>query len=345
MKLRIEQLTSYLGKNTESVFFLSGDEPLQMMEAADQIRKHASQQGYDERDILSFESGNADWSTLTVAGRELSLFSQKKMLDVRLPKSSPGAKGSAAIRDYVGNVPSDQFLLLQTGKLDKGSKNSAWVKALDKNGVMIQVWDMSPAQTLAWVAKRLRATGLQPTQEAVRLLTERIEGNLLAADQEIKKLHLLFGVGEIGVDQVMQAVADNSRFTVFDLSDAILLGDIKRLHHVLSILREEDTPMPLVLWSLSTLMRQLYDICFRIKQGESEMQAMKVLGFIPRARQALFPIAIKRLLHADWSQLLQQSFMIERMSKGQGETRVRDESLIWDKILDTAVSLAGKKLV
>ncbi|MEE9303538.1 MAG: DNA polymerase III subunit delta [Thiotrichaceae bacterium] len=349
MKLRIEQLSQYLKNSSDRVFFISGNEPLQMMEATDQIRQAAQMQGYDERDIISFEGGKADWSVLTAASIELSLFSQKKMLDVRLLGSSPGAKGSKAIRDYLENIPEDKVLLLQTGKLDKSSRNSAWVKALDKYGVMIQVWDLSPAQTLAWVAKRMRNSGLQPTQEAVRLLTERIEGNLLAADQEIKKLVLLFGQkseqSPVDVDQVMQVVADSSRFSVFDLSDAVLLGDIKRLHHMLDILREEGTPLPLILWSISTLSRQLHDMCYRITLGESESQAMQVAGFIPQARKALFPQAIRRLKQADWSYILQQNFIIESMSKGQGETRIRDESRIWDAMLDCAVSLTGKQLV
>lgn len=345
MKLPMEQLADYLKDSTDNVFFLSGDEPLQMKESSDLIRKFAMQQGFDERQILSFDGGHGDWSDLTTAAMELSLFSQKKLLDVRLSTAKPGAKGGKAIREYLERVPDDKFLLLQTAKLDKNSRNSAWVKALDKNGIMVQVWDLSPAQTLAWVAKRMRHSGLQPTQDAVRLLTERIEGNLLAADQEIKKLVLLFGQKPVDVDQVMQSVADSSRFTVFDLSDSILLADIKRLHHILSILREEGTALQLVLWALSTLSRQLHDICYRINMGESESQAMQSAGFIPRPRQALYPPAIRRLRNADWTYILQQNFHIDEMTKGQAETRIRDESRIWDKIFDTAALLAGKQLV
>ncbi len=347
MKLRVEQLSSFLTGTTKQLFFLSGDEPLQMMEAADQIRQQARSQGFEEREILSFDGGNTagtSWSALSAAGIELSLFSQKKMLDVRLCGCQPGASGSKSIREYIDNMPSDQFLLLQTGKLDKNTRNSAWVKALDKQGVMIQIWELSPAQTLAWVAKRMREQGLQPTQDAVSLLTERIEGNLLAADQEIKKLRLLFGQNVIDVDQVIQVVADSSRFTVFDLSDAVLQGDLRRLHHVLTILREEDTPLPLILWSLSTLGRQLYAMCEHIRGGGSEMQAMKVAGFIPRTRQALFPSALRRLQHADWSAILHSLFALEKMSKGQTEVRIRDVSRIWDQMMDTAASLTGKPL-
>lgn len=346
MKLRPEQLSSYLRDCSDRVFFLSGEEPLQMQEAADLIRQYALEQGFDERQIITFDGGHGDWTELTAAAMELSLFSQKKILDVRLSHCQPGAKGSQAIRDYMANVPDDKFLLLQTAKLDKSARQAAWVKALDEQGVMIQVWDLSPAQTLGWVAKRMREHGLQPSQDAVRLLTERIEGNLLAANQEIKKLLLLFGAGaQIDVDQVMQVVADSSRFSVFDLSDAILLGDIKRLHHVLKILREEDTALQLVLWSLSTLSRQLYDICQRIMRGEAEARAIQSAGFIPRPRQALFPPAIRRLRDADWTHILQQNFEIETMTKGQAETRIRDESRIWDKVFDTAVLLSGHRLV
>ncbi len=350
MKLRIEQLASYLqgavNEAEQRIFLLSGDEPLQMMEAADQVRQYALSLGFAERDIISLEGARADWSALAAASVELSLFSQKKMLDVRFVGSQPGVNGSKAIREYVENMPADQFLLLQTGKLDKNSRNSAWVKALDKHGVMLQVWELSPAQTQSWVAKRMRDSGLQPTQDAVHLLTERIEGNLLAADQEIKKLALLHADGNnIDVDLVMRSVADSSRFTVFDLSDAILQGDLKRLHHILSVLREEDTPLPLILWSLVTLSRQLHAMCERVRAGESEMQATKIAGFVPRARQAMFPAAIRRLQSANWSAILHGLFKLEAMSKGQAEPRIRDESRVWDTALDIAVFLSGKQLL
>lgn len=359
MKLRIEQLSAYLQENGGNngatgagdqqprVFFLSGDEPLQMMEAADQIRQYARSSGFVERDIVSMEGAKADWSPLLASCIELSLFSQKKMLDVRLSGSQPGVNGSKALREYVERMPADQFLLLQTGKLDKNSRNSAWVKALDKCGVMIQVWELSPAQNLAWVAKRLRDNGLQASQDAVKLLTERVEGNLLAADQEIKKLALLHAHTnhEIDTDIVMQSVADSSRFNVFDLSDAVLLGDLKRLHHIITLLREEDTPLPLILWSLATLSRQLHDMCRRVSAGESIMQVVQIAGYIPKTRQALFPAAIRRLQGADWSAILHRVFRLETLSKGQTEIRIRDESRIWDTALDVAILLSGKSLL
>ena len=338
MKLRIEQLAEHLKSQLMPVYFLSGDEPLQMMEAVDAVRAKAKEAGYLERDILTFE-GQADWSTLSSAAIEQSLFAQKTLVDVRM-SAKPGIKGSKAIREYMTHLPTNKVLLIQSGKQDKGSMNSAWAKALDKQGVVIQIWGMSPPQTLAWVAKRMRQQGLKPTQDAIRLLTERIEGNLLAADQEIKKLSLLFNNQDIDVDQLMQVVADSSRFSVFDLSDAVLMGDIKRIHHVLMVLRDEGTALPLVLWSLSTLSRQLYDACFKVGQGQPESQAM---GYMPRPRQGPFQAAMRRLQYTDWLTILDKNFIIDRMSKGHESVRVKDESRTWDEAFDLAALLASSK--
>jgi DNA polymerase-3 subunit delta len=340
MKLRVEQLASHLQNDLKQVYFLSGDEPLQMMEASDLIRDAARKRGYAERDLLAIESPS-DWAEVAQASIELSLFSSQKFLDVRLKKASPGKKGSQVIRDYMASIPADKVLLLQSGKLDRSARNSAWVKALDKHGVMIQVWDMSHGQTLGWIAKRMRMRGMQPSQEAVTLLTERVEGNLLSADQEIMKLHLLFGEGKIDVDQVMQVVSDSSRFSVFDLSNAVLMGDSRRIHHVLRVLREEGTALQLVLWSLSSLSRQLYDVTFKLNSGGSIAQS---IGYLPRPRQALFRDAIGRLRNVNWSDILQKNAKIDRMSKGTGEVINRDIARVWEELLELAFMLSGRRL-
>lgn len=339
MKLRIEQVEQHLKLQLLPVYLLSGDEPLQMMEAVDSILIKAKQSGYVERDILTFD-GHADWSLLTAAAIEQSLFAQKTIVDVRLHVKA-GRKGSVAIREYMQHLPSDKILLIQTQRLDKSAMRGAWVKAIDKQGAVIQIWNPSAPETLAWVAKRMRRSGLQPTQEAIRLLTERIEGNLLAADQEIRKLSLLFHQQRIDVEQVLQVVADSSRFSVFDLSDAVLHGDKRRIAHVLMILREEDTALPLILWSLSTLSRQLYDACFNVMQGQTAEQAM---GYMPYNKKAAFQTAMRRLYDADWALILAKNFTIDRMSKGHASARVKDESRTWDEIMDFAFLLTGHHL-
>lgn len=343
MKLRVEQLDSHLEQPLKSVYFLSGDEPLQMMEAADAIVGAAKQQGYDEREVMTVDPQFA-WDRLTAATYELSLFSTKQLFDLRLPGCKPGVTGSKVIREYVKRLPDDKILLIRAGKLDASSRNAAWVKDVEKAGVMIQVWDLSPAQTLGWVSKRMRSMGLHPTNDAVRLLTERVEGNLLAAHQEIQKMVLLFrktdAVKPTPIDeaQVLKVVTDSSRFTVFDLSDAILMGDMRRVEHILRILREEAVAIQLVLWSVTTLSRQLYNVAQATAQGQPVAQAV---ARMPRPRQGLFKAAMNRLGSSDWNRILQYNAELDRLSKGAGDIAVRDESRLWDRIFDYSLLLSG----
>ena len=313
-----------------------------MMEAADAIRATAQRLGYAEREILQVDTG-FNWHSLTMSSNELSLFSEKKLLDLRLSNAKPGKAGSDALREYVERIPPDKVLLIQTDKLDARTKNSAWVKALDKAGVMIQVWKLSPAQTMGWVAKRLRQHGLQPSQDAVRFLTERVEGNLLAAVQEMNKLQLLYGAGHIDVEQVQASVSDSSRFNIFDLSSAVMMGDAKRVQHVLHNLKEEGIAVQLVLWSLSDISRQLHDACFQLQHGMNETQ---VLSRIPRPRQQSFQTALRRLQHkANWQDILSLNAEIDRLSKGLSEVGNKGVTRVWAGLLELALLLSGIRVL
>jgi len=347
MKVSAEQLSAFLERQKEfpRVFFISGDEPLQMMEAADAIRAASRKQGYSERDIFHTDA-QFDWNQLAGASNALSLFSDKKILDIRVSNKSPGKAGSQAIRDYLQHVPDDKIFLLQTPKLDRSTRNSAWVKALDKQGVMVQVWDLSAPQTMAWVVKRMKAVGMHPSQDAVRLLTERVEGNLLAALQEINKLKLLFvkadqnakGVVEITDEMVLASVSDSSRFNVFDLSNAVMTGDAHRVQHIHHQLKQEGTPIQLVLWTLTDLTRQLYDASFKLRNGTPESQ---IIAAIPRPRQNLFRGAIRRMQYEHWPEIIAMNSQIDRISKGQGEIANKGMSRIWQDLLELALVLAG----
>jgi DNA polymerase-3 subunit delta len=344
MKLSIEQLPHFLARkeNFKPVFFLSGEEPLQMMEAADAIRATAQQLGYTEREILQVDK-SFSWHRLFQSSNALSLFSEKKILDLRLSNAKPGITGSKALRDYVSNLPADKMLLIQTNKLDFSSKNAAWVKALDAAGVMIQVWKLSPAQTVGWVANRMRQHKLQPTQDAVHFLTERIEGNLLAAAQEVDKLYLLHGEGEISLPQVQASVSDNARFGIFDLSDAVMLGDTKRILHVVQTLQQEDAAIPLVLWTLTKVSRQLYDACYQLKKGVNETD---ILRKIPYPQQKNFQIAFSRLRYStDWQAVLLKNIDIDRLSKGLSESGNKGNARIWAGLLELSLLLSGVQIL
>lgn len=340
MKLSAEQLPNFLSRreNFKPVFFLSGEEPLQMMEAADAIRNAAFNYGYVEREILHVDN-SFSWDRFSMSSNALSLFSEKKILDLRLTNAKPGKAGSNAIRGYLANIPTDKVLLIQTDKLDGRTKNAAWVKDLDKAGVMIQVWKLSPAQTFAWMAKRLRNLNMQPSDDAVRFLTERVEGNLLAAVQEANKLQLLYGSGRIDLAQVQAAVSDSSRFNIFDLSDAVMIGNAQRVQHVLHSLQQEGAAVQLVLWTLSDLSRQLYEACFQLKQGVTESSIMKK---IPRPRQQGFKAALYRLKNkADWEKILSLNADIDRLSKGLSEDGNKGMGRVWSGLLELALLLSG----
>lgn len=344
MKLSADQLPHFLARpeNFRPVFFLSGEEPLQMMEAADVIRTTAQQHGYTERDVLQVDN-KFSWNSLLHSSSALSLFSEKKIIDLRLSTATPGVAGSKALRAYLANLPIDKVLLIQTDKLDARSKSAVWVKALDNAGVMIQIWKLSPAQTLGWVAKRLRQHNLQPSQDAVNFLTERIEGNLLAGAQEIKKLHLLYGDGDISLEQVQVSVSDSSRFSIFDLSDAVMLGNAQRIQYITHHLQQEVAPLPLVLWTLSNLSRQLYDACFQLKQGINEAT---ILRKIPYPQQKNFRVALQRLKYpVDWQTILLKNTKIDRLLKGLSEEGNKSVSRIWAELLELALLLTGMRLI
>lgn len=333
MRLRQEQLKDHLNSQLAPVYFISGDEPLQSMEAADAVRKAANHRGYTERDILTVE-GQFDWGLLQSASDSLSLFAERKILDLRIPTGKPGQQGSKAIVAYLKKIPSDKILLIQSGKIDYRSRNAAWVKALDQAGVVIQIWDLSPAQTLGWVAKRMRQANLQPSQDAVRMLTERVEGNLLAAAQEIQKLHILFGEGQITDEQVIESVTDSSRFSIFDLSDAIMTADQKRVQHILKILREEGTATTLVLWAVTDIARKLYQF---IKGNTA------IANQIPRPKQSNFRSASQRLMNSDWTSIWNKLVEIDWKSKGVGVEPSKLEMRIWDELLDVSLLLARRR--
>ncbi len=348
MKVNADQLEPFLQRQQEipRAFLITGDEPLQVMEACDAIRLQAKNQGYSERDVLHADN-KFDWGALLGASNALSLFSEKKLIDLRVETKTPGRVGSQAIRDYTQNPPDDKVLLMQMPKLVGSARNAAWVKAIEKIGVVVQVWDLSPPQTMAWVAKRMRAAGMRPSNDAVRLLTERVEGNLLAATQEISKLKLLFGSDdgqEIAIEdkQVLESVSDSSRFSIFDLSNAVMMGDVHRVQHIHHNLKEEGAPVQLMLWTLSDLSRQLYNASFSLKNG---VAASQILAKMPRPRQKPFQVALQRMQYADWTSILKKNVAIDRLSKGQGDIANKGLGRVWSDLLELSLILAGSAVI
>lgn len=337
MKLRFEQLQGHLQQGLRPIYLLSGDEPLQLGEAADAIRAAARQQGFSEREVMHVEAG-FDWSNLAAASNTLSLFAEQRLIDLRLPSGKPGREGGAALSDYAANPAPDTVLLITCGKLDKNAAKAKWYKSLDSAGVTLQVWPVEADALPRWVAQRMRSRGLNASPEAAQLLAERVEGNMLAASQEIDKLLLLYGETTIDAEMVEQGVADSARYDIFELVDTALLGNAERVARVMEGLRGEGVEPILILWALVREIRAMEAMAYEVEQGAAVESVMKS-RWVWQKRQPAVRAGLKRHNQRRWSQLLRRAVRIDRMVKGAEQGNPRDE------LVQLALLMAGVRLV
>ncbi|MEJ2308378.1 MAG: DNA polymerase III subunit delta [Gammaproteobacteria bacterium] len=265
MKLRPDQLHQHLQKAPAPVYLVTGDEPLQLLEAADDIRRSAKAHGYAERQVMEAGAG-FDWNSLAREADALSLFSALRLLDLRVPSGKPGREGGQAICDYLDRPSEDTLLLITMPKLDRSQQSGKWFRAIDSRGVVVQVWPVNTQQMPGWIRNRAEHHGLRLSPDAIQLLAQHTEGNLLAAAQELDKLRLNYGVGNLSVDQVMESVSGHAHFTVFELVDAALAGDAPRGIRILRSLQAEGTPEPVVLWALGREIQLLAEISEAMQQ-------------------------------------------------------------------------------
>ena len=217
MKIYPDKLDAHLSKTLAPVYLLHGDEPLQLMEIGDKLRNKGRDAGFDERQVI-VATEDADWSSFREAADSFSLFAERRLIELRLPTGKPGRIGSEVLKQYCSNPPPDVLLLITAGKLDRSASNSAWFKAIDQSGVTLAVWPIPAAQLGSWLNQRLTAKGLHADAAALSLIAERIEGNLLAARQEVERLALLYPPGPLNSEQVLIAVSDSARYSIADLS-------------------------------------------------------------------------------------------------------------------------------
>src|SRR5881394_2164451 len=250
MQLRAAELESQLKKSLLAAYAIHGDEPLLAMEAADAVRSAARRAGFSEREVL--EPGRGfDWSEFTHATGSMSLFASKKIVELRIPNDKPGAQGSEAITAYCGNPNPDQLLLITLPRLDRTGQGSAWFNALGRLGAVVDVWPLDRARLAAWIGERLGRQKQRAPREVLEFLAERVEGNLLAAHQELQKLALLAPPGELDLDTVRDAVASVARYDADDAAEALLSSDLERYARVIDGLRGEGEAVPYVLFIIS----------------------------------------------------------------------------------------------
>jgi DNA polymerase-3 subunit delta len=298
------------------VYLIAGEEHLLLLEAADALRARARELGYSEREVLNADAA-FDWNAFTQSACSLSLFATRKVIDLRVPTGKPGKDGAAAIIDYCANPPPDTVLLITATQWSKAHE-AAWVAAVEKIGVFVPVWPLKPHELPDWISQRMAARGLKPSRDAIEALAERIEGNLLAAAQEIDKLALLLGSSSeqsraLDAATLEDLVADSARFDVFKLADAALGGDAARTLRILGGLRDEGEHVVALLgWLLNQL--QLLARLANAKGGAAA--AFKAERIWP-AREALYRKALARADRLHWDACLIQAARVDRIAKGR----------------------------
>jgi DNA polymerase-3 subunit delta len=337
MRLKPEQLSAALQKGLMPVYFITGDEPLQLGEAADAVRKAARKAGFENREIMSAETG-FEWNQLAFSADSLSIFADKKIIDLRLPSGTPGTDGAKALIAYCERLPEDTLLLITAGKLASGALKTRWLEALDKMGVVIQVWPLEGQDLIRWLQQRMQQRGLNAETDGLRLLASRIEGNLLAAAQEIEKLYVLYGTGNLSNQQIFDVVADSSRYDVFKLMDSVLSASVNRIFKVLSGLRSEGVAAPIVLWALTREARVLIKIKQALSQGQNREAVFKNNQIWDKRKQ-LVSNALNRLSDSDLNSILVLSAKADRQIKG------RQQGDAWETLLAICLMFASTQIM
>jgi DNA polymerase-3 subunit delta len=340
MKLNPNQLSRHLQGALAPVYVVSGDEHLLCQEAADAIRLAARNQGFSEREVFHAESG-FDWGQLYAAGASLSLFAEKRVIELRIANGKPGDKGAAALLEYLSRPAQDTLLLVSLPKLDGSTQKSKWAKALidSHDSQFVQIWPVDANQLPQWIRQRLAQAGLAASAEAVDLIAARVEGNLLAAAQEIEKLKLLAVDGQIDAATVQAAVADSARFDVFGLVEAALGGDAAHALRMLEGLRGEGVEALFIVAMLAREIRQLASLAAQFSQG---IPPDKVFSSarppVWDKRRPLMSKALQRHSAARWSQLLLEAQQVDAQVKGQAPGNP------WSSLAGLVLAMAGQRL-
>lgn len=320
MKIYPEKLSPSLAEQLRPVYLLTGDEPLQLLEAQDQIRKAARDAGTGER--LRFEvEGQFDWNQVTESTGSLSLFAEQRLIELHF-RNKPNAQAQAFFKEHAeALVESGDRLLITCPRIDKRAQNAKWFKALEALGVVVEVFAVAPERLPAWLARRGKALGLTFSNDALELLAERCEGNLLAAKQDLEKLALLVtspATGPVDVATVSGLVADNARFTSFELVDTTLAGDAGKALKMLARLRQENLPVLPIAALVTRECRQLAQMAESVAAGQS-IQAVVAASHAWPKKRPLLTAALGRLGVKGWQQLLRRLARIDLLIKGQGQ--------------------------
>ena len=330
--VKVDALQAYLkslssGGTMSPLYIFSGDEPLLMMEAMDQLRTAAKKQNFTEREVLLQERG-FDWSALLSAGQTMSLFGDKRWVELRIPTGKPGRDGADALKQFAAQIASqsngsdgpDTVVCIVLPRLDGKTKTSAWFSALDDVGMAIQIDSLDRSYLPHWIAGRLKRQDQEVEagpegQRALEFIADQVEGNLIAAHQEILKLGLLYPVGKLSEEQIRSSILKVARYNVFELTEAMLAGDLARLNRMLDGLKGEGEPLVLILWSVTEELRILSKLKAASDAGESVQNLMRA-NRIWGNKERLYPVALRRVQPLKLRRAMQVAAGLDRQVKG-----------------------------
>ncbi len=332
--LRPEQLPAHLGKTLAPAYLLHGDEPLLALESADAIRAAARSKGFSERKVLTVDR-YFKWAELAAAGSSMSLFGDRTLVELRIPGGKPGSEGSEAISRFCAQLPSDVLLMTSLPRLGKREQSSAWFSALARVGSTVEIYPVERAALPRWMAERLARQNQKANAETLAFLTDCVEGNLLAAHQEIRKLGLLLPEGELPFEAVREAVLNVARFDAGKLSEAMLGGDRARLARMLDGLRAEGEATPRIVWLMAEEIRAVARVQEGLASGRSVSELCREHRIWGEPRQTLVGRAAQRLKSGALLQALGHAARVDRIAKGVG----RGDA--WDELLQLGLRLSA----
>lgn len=333
MKIKPEQLQQQLSKGIAPIYLIGGNEPLLVQETCDLLKQQAEQQAYPLREVITVDT-QFDWPAWLMETQSLSLLSNKRYFELRLPEKL-NKKISDHITQYANNPAPDTLVVFVTSKLDS---RSAWVKVIEQTGVVVQIWPINKQELPRWLRQRLQQQDLNTTPEGLQLITEHVENNLLAAQQAIHKLKLVYGSGPLSLDQIADCLGNDAKYDIFQWVDTVLAGDATRAVSMLRELKAAGTEVILTLWALTKDIRQLTKLSFSVGQGLSVNQAVQQAGIWPK-RRPLMQKALSRHPSSSWQDFLTQASQLDQMIKGARPGNP------WDQLETLALQLCGKDVV
>jgi DNA polymerase-3 subunit delta len=334
LNIPADRLPDHLARGLAALYVVVGDEPLAAQEAGDAIRAAARAAGHTERIVYSVQ-GRYNWQGIFADGDNFSLFAERRLAEIRVPSGKPGVDGAKALETYAARLPADTLTLISLPGLDRKTMQSRWFAALAAAGVVVEAKPVERAALPGWIERRLAKQGLRADRAALEFLADRIEGNLLAAQQEIDKLALLLPPGTVTLADIEHAVADVSRLEADILQDALYAGDGARFAQVVADLKDSGEAVPAILWQVSSAVQLLLRLKSAVVQGDSLPGAMRTLWGRDRQRAPQIERAVKRLGLAQVETALADLALIDRQAKGL--ERVGDP---WDTLLRVGMTLA-----